>query len=224
MSEANSIQVSVSVLSTDFTQLPASLEHIRRSGADSVHLDIMDGHFVPNISFGWSIAADIVRASTIPCSAHLMIERPEDAFQAVLDAGVVEVLFHIEATRFPYRALDLLRRSGLRRGVAVNPATPVAAVIPLLNSLDTVLLMSVEPGFGGQKFLAATMSKVRALREAANRAGVPIRIAVDGGVDASNAAQLRDAGATELSVGSAFFRAADATAFVHELRGEQAEA
>lgn len=215
------VQVSVSILSTDFVKLPASLERIRVSGADSVHLDIMDGHFVPNISFGWSIAADIVRASSVPCSAHLMIEQPQDAFHAVLDTGVVEVLFHVEATRFPFRALDLLNRPGLRRGVAVNPATPIDSVIPLLSSLDTVLLMSVEPGFGGQQFLPGTLPKVRALRDAADRAGLPVRIAVDGGVDASNAAMLRDAGATELSVGSAFFRAADPAAFVRELRGKQ---
>jgi len=220
MNEAQHITVSISVLSTDFAKLSANLERIRLSGADSVHLDIMDGRFVPNISFGWSIAADIVRASQVPCGAHLMIERPEDAFDAILAAGVNEVLFHVEATRFPFRALDLLKRPGIRRGVAVNPATPIESVIPLLGSLDTVLLMSVEPGFGGQPFLPGTLMKVRALRSAADRAGLPIRIAVDGGVDTSNAAALRDSGATELSAGSAFFRATDPSAFVRALRGE----
>jgi len=220
MNEAQHITVSISVLSTDFAKLSANLERIRLSGADSVHLDIMDGRFVPNISFGWSIAADIVRASQVPCGAHLMIERPEDAFDTILAAGVNEVLFHVEATRFPFRALDLLKRPGIRRGVAVNPATPIESVIPLLGSLDTVLLMSVEPGFGGQPFLPGTLMKVRALRSAADRAGLPIRIAVDGGVDTSNAAALRDSGATELSAGSAFFRATDPSAFVRALRGE----
>lgn len=220
MNEAQHITVSISVLSTDFAKLNANLERIRVSGADSVHLDIMDGRFVPNISFGWSIAADIVRASQVPCGAHLMIERPEDAFDTILAAGVNEVLFHVEATRFPFRALDLLKRPGIRRGVAVNPATPIESVIPLLGSLDTVLLMSVEPGFGGQPFLPGTLMKVLALRSAADRAGLPIRIAVDGGVDTSNAAALRDSGATELSAGSAFFRATDPSAFVRALRGE----
>ncbi|MCE5192995.1 ribulose-phosphate 3-epimerase [bacterium] len=220
MNKAQHITVSISVLSTDFVQLGANLQRIHMSGADSVHLDIMDGRFVPNISFGWSIAADIVKASRIPCGAHLMIERPEDAFDAMLATGVNEVLFHVEATRFPFRALDLLKRPGIRRGVAVNPATPVASVIPLLESLDTVLLMSVEPGFGGQPFLPGTLTKVRELRSAADRAGLSIRIAVDGGVDMSNATALRDAGATELSAGSAFFRATDPSAFVRALRGE----
>ncbi|MGB9666430.1 MAG: ribulose-phosphate 3-epimerase [Candidatus Cryosericum sp.] len=220
MSPVERITVSVSVLSTDFAMLGTNLERIRASGADSVHLDIMDGHFVPNISFGWSIAADIVRASRMPCGAHLMIDQPESAFDAIIGTGVQEVLFHIEATRFPFRALDLLKRAGIRRGVAVNPATPAEVVIPLLGRLDTVLLMSVEPGFGGQAFLGGTLAKIQTLRAAADHAGLPLRIAVDGGVDASNAASLREAGATELSTGSAFFRADDPSAFVRTLKGE----
>lgn len=219
MIEQSCVRVSISVLGTDFTELGRTLERIRLSGADSIHLDIMDGRFVPNISFGSSIAADIVRASALPCRAHLMIKHPEDAFDAFVGAGVTELLFHVEATRFPFRALQLLKRSGIGRGVAVNPATQVESVVPLLDSVDTVLLMSVEPGFGGQSFLPGTLAKVRALRSAADRAGTPLRIAVDGGVDASNAAALRDAGADELVAGTAFFRAADPAAFVRLLKG-----
>ena len=218
MIEQPCVRVSISVLSADFTQLGHALERIRLSGADSIHLDIMDGRFVPNISFGCSIASDIVRASGLPCCAHLMIEYPEDAFDAFVGAGVAELLFHVEATRFPLRALQLLKGSGIRKGVAVNPATEVESVVPLLDSLDTVLLMSVEPGFGGQSFFPGTLAKVRALRSAADRSGTPLRIAVDGGVDASNAASLRDAGADELVAGTAFFRAADPPAFVHLLK------
>jgi ribulose-phosphate 3-epimerase len=125
----------------------------------------------------------------------------------------------VEATRFPFRALELLNGSGIRKGVAVNPATQVESVFPLLGSVDTVLLMSVEPGFGGQSFLPGTLAKVRALRSAADRTGTRLRIAVDGGVDASNAAALRDAGADELMAGTAFFRAPDAPAFVRLLKG-----
>ena len=218
MIEQPCVRVSISVLSADFTQLGHALERIRLSGADSIHLDIMDGRFVPNISFGCSIASDIVRASGLPCCAHLMIEHPEDAFDAFIGAGVAELLFHVEATRFPLQALQLLKGSGIRKGVAVNPATEVESVVPLLDSLDTVLLMSVEPGFGGQSFFPGTLAKVRALRSAADRSGTPLRIAVDGGVDASNAASLRDAGADELVAGTAFFRAADPPAFVHLLK------
>ncbi len=219
MIEQSHVNVSISVLSTDFTQLGRTLELIRLSGADSIHLDIMDGRFVPNISFGSSIAADIVRASKLPCSAHLMIEHPEEALDAFVAAGVAELLFHVEATRFPFRALQLLNGSGIRRGVAVNPATQVESVFSLLGSVDTMLLMSVEPGFGGQSFLPGTLAKVRALRSAADRTRTPLRIAVDGGVDASNAAALRDAGADELMAGTAFFRSADAPAFVRLLKG-----
>ncbi len=219
MIEQSHVNVSISVLSTDFTQLGRTLELIRLSGADSIHLDIMDGRFVPNISFGSSIAADIVRASKLPCSAHLMIEHPEEALDAFVAAGVAELLFHVEATRFPFRALQLLSGSGIRKGVAVNPATQVESVFSLLGSVDTVLLMSVEPGFGGQSFLPGTLAKVRALRSAADRTRTPLRIAVDGGVDASNAAALRDAGADELMAGTAFFRSADAPAFVRLLKG-----
>jgi len=218
MIEQPCVRVSISVLGADFTQLGHALERIRLSGADSIHLDIMDGRFVPNISFGCSIASDIVRASGLPCCAHLMIEHPEDAFDAFIGAGVAELLFHVEATRFPLQALQLLKGSGIRKGVAVNPATEVESVVPLLDSLDTVLLMSVEPGFGGQSFFPGTLAKVRALRSAADRSGTPLRIAVDGGVDASNAASLRDAGADELVAGTAFFRAADPPAFVHLLK------
>jgi ribulose-phosphate 3-epimerase len=218
MIEQPRVNVSISVLSTDFTQLGHALEQIRLSGADSVHLDIMDGRFVPNISFGSSIASDIVRASGLPCCAHLMIEHPEDAFDAFVGAGVAELLFHVEATRFPFRALQLLKGSGIRRGVALNPATQVESVVPLLDSVDTVLLMSVEPGFSGQSFIPGTLAKVRTLRSAADRSGTPLRIAVDGGVDASNAAALRDAGADELVAGTAFFRAADPSAFVQLLK------
>lgn len=219
MIEQTPVRVSISVLGTDFTELGRTLERIRLSGADSIHLDIMDGRFVPNISFGSSIAADIVRASGLPCRAHLMTEHPEDAFDAFVGAGVTELLFHVEATRFPLRALQLLKRSDIGRGVAVNPATPVESVVPLLDSVDTVLLMSVEPGFGGQPFLPETVAKVRALRSAADRAGTPLRIAVDGGVEASNAAALRDAGVDELVAGTAFFRATDPAAFVRLLKG-----
>jgi ribulose-phosphate 3-epimerase len=219
MIEQSRLKVSISVLSTDFTELEHTLELIRLSGADSVHLDIMDGRFVPNISFGSSIAADIVRASGLPCCAHLMIEHPEEAFDAFVAAGVAELLFHVEATRFPFRALQLLNGFGIRKGVAVNPATQVESVFPLLGSVDTVLLMSVEPGFGGQSFLPGTLTRVRALRSAADRTGTPLRIAVDGGVGASNAAALRDAGADELMAGTAFFGAPDAPAFVRLLKG-----
>jgi ribulose-phosphate 3-epimerase len=213
------IRVSTSILSTDFTELGRTLERIRLSGADGIHLDIMDGRFVPNISFGSSMAADIVKASGLPCCAHLMIEHPEDAFDAFVGAGVAELLFHVEATRYPFRALELLKRPGLRKGIAVNPATSVESVVPLLESVDTVLLMSVEPGFGGQPFLPGTVAKVRALRSAAERSGRSLRIAVDGGVDASNAAALREAGADELVAGTAFFRAADPATFVQLLKG-----
>jgi len=218
MIERPCVRVSVSVLGTDFTELGRTLERIRLSGADSIHLDIMDGRFVPNISFGSSIVSDIVRASGLPCRAHLMIENPEDAFDAFVGAGVAELLFHVEATPFPFRALQLLKRYDIGRGVAVSPATQIESVVPLLDSVDTVLLMSVEPGFGGQSFLPGTVTKVRALRLAADRAGTLLHIAVDGGVDASNAAALRAAGADELVAGTAFFRAADPAAFVQLLK------
>ena len=219
MNGQRDIRVSVSILGADFTELGQALERIRLSGADSIHLDVMDGRFVPNISFGCSIASDIVRASGLPCCAHLMIEHPEDAFDAFVRAGVTELLFHVEATRFPFRALQVLKESGIRKGVAVNPVTQVASIVPLLDSLDTVLLMSVEPGFGGQSFLQGTLDKVRALRSAADRSGKGLRIAVDGGVDVTNAAALRDAGADELVAGTAFFEATDPSAFVKGLKG-----
>jgi ribulose-phosphate 3-epimerase len=217
--ERRKARVSVSILSTDFTELGSSLESIRLADADSVHLDIMDGHFVPNISFGPSIASDIVRASSLPCCAHLMVRRPESLFASFVDAGVAELLFHVEATRYPFRALQLMGEKSVRRGVAVNPATPVETVFPFIELVDTILLMSVEPGFGGQSFLTGTISRVEQLRAAADQSGRVIRIAVDGGVDASNAEALRAAGADELCAGTAFFRSTDQPGFVRLLRG-----
>lgn len=211
--------VSISLLSTDFVMLSASLEAVRQAGADSIHLDVMDGHFVPNISFGPSITSDIVREATLPCCAHLMVERPESLFQAFVEAGVAEVLFHVEATPYPFRALQILSRSRVRCGVAVNPKTAVDTVFPLFGLVDTILLMSVEPGFGGQEFLPGTVAKVERLRRAVEDSGRLIRIAVDGGVDNSNSAVLRAAGADELAVGTAFFRSEDRSGFVRSLRG-----
>jgi ribulose-phosphate 3-epimerase len=217
--EQSETRVSVSVLNADFTELGRSLERIRLAAADGIHLDIMDGHFVPNISFGASIAAEIAGASRLPCCVHLMVERPESMFAAFVKAGATELLFHLEATQFPFRALQLLEEMGVRKGVAINPATSVESVVPLLELVDTVLLMSVEPGFGGQPFLTGTIARVRALSAAVKQSKKPVRIAVDGGVDASRARDLRMAGAGELVVGTAFFRSEDPAGLVRLLRG-----
>lgn len=194
-----------SILSADFRKLGEEVREAERAGADMLHFDIMDGHFVPNISFGPMIIKALRSESSLPFIAHLMVERPEDFVEPVINAGGDIVIFHIEACRYPFRLIDFLRKKGVGVGIAVNPATPLSAIKYIMKYADMILLMTVEPGFGGQEFIPEMMSKIRGLRSLMIRQGLRKDIAVDGGVNFTNASHIVRAGANVLIAGTSIF-------------------
>ncbi len=197
------------MLSADFGHLDRDTRMIDRSAAEWIHIDVMDGVFVPNISFGFPVMKAIRQASPKFMDTHLMIVEPERYVKRFAEAGADLITVHIEATNQIETCLQLIRESGAKAGVAIKPATPVSRIETLLSQLDLVLIMSVEPGFGGQSFIEGSTEKVRELRRMIDRGGYDTLIEIDGGVSASNARELFDAGCDVLVAGSAIFRAAD---------------
>lgn len=197
------------MLSADFGHLDRDTRMIDRSEAEWVHIDVMDGVFVPNISFGFPVMKPIRQATGKFLDVHLMIVEPEKYVGRFVEAGADLVTFHVEATSDPAACAALIRRAGAKVGVSIKPATPVGALRGLLPAVDLVLVMSVEPGFGGQSFIAGSTEKVRELRKLADELNPALMIEVDGGVSASNARELFDAGAEALVAGSAVFKAPD---------------
>ena len=210
------MQISPSILSADFANLQHELERIRN--ADWAHVDVMDGHFVPNLTLGLPVVEALARVSPIPLDCHLMIEDPDRWAPMYAEAGGSSVTFHVEAARDPRALAKHLRAAGARAGMAIKPGTAFAPYEDLLPDLDMVLVMTVEPGFGGQSFMADQMPKVAQVREAVRRAGGEIWVQVDGGVSAKTIEQCAEAGADVFVAGSAVYGAHDAAAAVDELR------
>lgn len=210
------MQISPSILSADFANLQHELERIRN--ADWAHVDVMDGHFVPNLTLGLPVVEALARVSPIPLDCHLMIEDPDRWAPMYAEAGGSSVTFHVEAARDPRALAKDLRAAGARAGMAVKPGTAFAPYEDLLPDLDMVLVMTVEPGFGGQSFMADQMPKVAQVREAVRRLGGEVWVQVDGGVSASTIEQCAEAGADVFVAGSAVYGAQDAAAAVDELR------
>lgn len=201
--------IAPSILSADFGHLADDIAMINRSQADWLHVDVMDGVFVPNISFGFPLMQPMRKYSTKPLDVHLMIVHPERYVERFCDAGAWSVGFHLEATDDPRPALELIRRKGVRTCLTINPDIDAARLVPYLAEVDMVLLMSVFAGFGGQKFIPETLDKIRFIRQEIDRQGLSTLIEVDGGVNIDNAALLREAGADALVAGSAVFGAPD---------------
>ncbi|MGZ4603489.1 MAG: ribulose-phosphate 3-epimerase [Kineosporiaceae bacterium] len=210
------LQISPSILTADFARLADELARI--SDADWAHIDVMDNHFVPNLTIGLPVVESLVKASPLPIDTHLMIEDPDRWAPAYAEAGARSVTFHAEAARAPVRLARELRRLGVRAGVALRPATPVEPFLDLLAEFDMILVMTVEPGFGGQKFLQACLSKVRRAREAISASGLDVWLQVDGGVSAETIVRCAEAGADVFVAGSAVYSADDAAGEIARLR------
>ena len=201
--------IAPSLLSADFLNLGKDIEMVNRSEADWFHCDIMDGRFVPNISFGIPVVKAISQLAEKPLDVHLMIVEPEKYFEAFVKAGADIITFHYEASTHIHRSVQQLKALGVKAGVVLNPHTPVSVLEDILGDLDLVLLMSVNPGFGGQKFIERTFEKIRKLKAMINEQGLDTLIEVDGGVNTENAASLFEAGADVLVAGNAVFKSED---------------
>ncbi len=198
--------IAPSILSADFAALGEDIKTITQGGADWIHVDVMDGSFVPNISIGLPVVKAIRSYTALPFDVHLMIVNPEKYFEDFAKAGADMISFHWEATLHADRAVAMLKELGLKAGITLNPATPVILLKDILPRLDYVLLMSVNPGFGGQKFIDYSVEKIRELREMADKSNPDLIIQIDGGVDETNIRMLKDAGADCFVAGSAVFK------------------
>lgn len=213
------IKVSPSILSADFANLGAEVKKVVDAGAEYVHIDVMDGTFVPEITLGAGIVKAIRPVTDAVFDVHLMVEYPDTQIESFIKAGADIITFHVEAAKHPHRVIQAIHAAGCKAGISLNPGTPVAMVEELLADVDLVLVMSVNPGYGGQKFIPASLSKLRRLRAALDACGSQAELEVDGGVTEANAQEIIEAGATVLVAGSAVYKSKDIKATIKALHG-----
>jgi ribulose-phosphate 3-epimerase len=200
------IRIAPSILSANFVRLEEDIKAAEKAGAHMLHIDVMDGHFVPNITIGYSVVAAIRKITKLPLDVHLMIENPDIFVKEFATAGADFLTVHSEACIHLHRTVQYIKQNGVKAGVSINPATPVLQLENILSDVDLVLLMSVDPGFGGQEFIPFTLEKIRTIKKMLSDTGASSLIEVDGGVKIENAREIADAGADILVMGSAFFK------------------
>ena len=218
MINGRTVDIAPSILSADFSRLGEEIEAAKRGGATILHVDVMDGHFVPNLTVGLPVVKSLSQATDLPIDAHLMISEPGRYAQQFVEAGAKMVSVHVEADAHLHRTLASIKAAGAQAGVVLNPATPVESLTEALPFADYVLVMSVNPGFGGQKFIANAIDKLRRLRRMIGERELPTRLEIDGGIDLANIASVVAAGAEIIVAGSAIFGAGDPEAAVRGLR------
>lgn len=212
------VDIAPSILSADFSRLTEEIQAVERGGATILHVDVMDGHFVPNLTVGLPVVKSLSRATQLPIDAHLMISEPGRYAEQFVNAGAKMVSVHVEADAHLHRTLTSIRSAGAMAGVVINPATPIESLSEALPYADYVLVMSVNPGFGGQRFIETSLDKVRRLKRMIEERGLAMRIEIDGGVDLNNIAAVVSAGAEIIVAGSAVFSNKDPEAAVRGLR------
>lgn len=218
--EKKPVKIAPSLLAADFSDFGSAVQLIEESNADWLHLDVMDGSFVPPITFGAQLVGALRNKSTLPFDVHLMVERPEEKVDAFVQAGADWITVHYESAVHLHRILGQIRGAGVKAGVSIVPHTPVEHLFPILGDLDLVLIMSVNPGYGGQSFIPFSIDKISKLSQERARRGLDFQISVDGGVGMNNATTLYEAGADILVTGSTFFKSENPAATVRRLRGE----
>ena len=214
----NSVRIAPSILSADFAALGKAIAASEKGGADLIHIDVMDGHFVPNITIGPPVVKSIRRVATVPLDVHLMITDPDQYAGAFVEAGAQMLSVHVEVLPHLHRSITYIKSLGVQAGVVLNPSTPVVALEEIAGDVDFVLVMSVNPGFGGQTFIPGSEHKVRAVRAMLDRAGNRAPIEIDGGIDLSNIAVVVEAGVEIVVAGSAIFNAPDPAAATRALK------
>ena len=215
----HAIKVAPSILSADFAKLGEEVKELENLGADWIHIDVMDGQFVPNLTMGPLVVEALKPITKLPLDVHLMIEHPENFLEPFVKAGADSISVHVEACTHLHRVVQSINQFGVKSGVVLNPATPIEMIHHVIEEVDFVLLMTVNPGFGGQPFIHQVLPKIKKLRDLAESIGKELDIQVDGGITEETAKLCREAGATILVAGSAIFRAADRRAAIHSIRG-----